>query len=116
MDIDQNWLRAEDRMARNQRLAGASVLESVRAILREHFQHGSRHDIPQVHAAFDLRLHDVPVDGVAQVGTGDEMARIFENSRHSKYLIGCSSPFYYMAILPYLRRRWKDAEAMFVGE
>lgn len=62
------------------------VLDGVGAILREHFEHGSRHDVAQVNPAFDLRFHNVLVDGVAQVRAGDEVARIFEDSRHCKYL------------------------------
>src|SRR3954454_14669619 len=82
MDGNRNGLRTKYRMARNQRLIPPLVKDNVRAILGSNFQHGSRREILQVDTAFNLRLDDVAVHRVAQIGVGRKEPGMSANRIH----------------------------------
>src|ERR1039458_5753762 len=76
VDVNEHRFRAEDRVAGNQRLAGAAVLNGVSAVLGADFENRAGGEIAEMHAAFDLGLHDAAVDGVAQMRAWDEYGRL----------------------------------------
>src|ERR1019366_820339 len=76
VDIHQHGFRAEDRMAGNQGLAGAAVLNRVSAVLGADFENRAGCEIAEMHAPFDLGLHDAAVDGIAQMRAWDEYGRV----------------------------------------
>ena len=73
-------------MARDQRLVPTLVQNGVGAILGLNLQNGSRRKILQMDAALDLRLDDVAVDGVAQVGVGRKEPGMVASGVHGRPL------------------------------
>jgi hypothetical protein len=59
-------------MSRNQSLPQTLIPNGVRAILGFHFQNRPGPNIAQVNAAFDLGLHNIVIDRIAQVRAGLE--------------------------------------------
>src|SRR4026208_2194377 len=58
-------------MAGNQRVALPAMHYRVRAVLGVDSQRALMRQVPQIHPAFDLRLHNVVIDMVAEIGVGE---------------------------------------------
>lgn len=67
-DCDQNRLRAILRMPRNQRGAAALKHRRVAVILRSNLQHGLRRQVAEENPAFNLRLDNMVIYLVTEVG------------------------------------------------
>jgi len=68
LDSHRDEIRTVLRMATDQSLARAAIDHSVPVVLGFNPQDGSLGQVVQVNTAFDLRLYDVPIHLIAEVG------------------------------------------------
>ena len=73
---DGNWLGAEFRMAGDERGTVFEKDRGVAMMLSLDLQHGSRRQVVQENAAFNLRLNDLVIDLIAEIGVGHEKGTV----------------------------------------
>src|ERR1035438_9991855 len=102
VDIHQHGFRAEDRMAGNQSLAGAAVLNRVSAVLGADFEYRAGWEIAEMHTPFDLGLTMRPLTASLRCGLGMKTAVLKAEVRSR------------MALRPFWHRR-RESVADFAG-
>jgi len=88
---DLNWLGTEFRMSRNERRAILLKDSRVTVMLGLDLQHGRGRQVAQEDAPFNLRLHDVVIHFIAEVGMRPEYMWTGGQAKPHPYSVECST-------------------------